>query len=116
MDEPFGALDEMTREHMQIELLRVCAETATSVVFVTHSIPEAVFLSDRVVVMSPRPGRITHVIDIGLGGHRDTDTREDDTFYKKVTEVREALRGHEVDELAGGIDVSRASERLAEDR
>jgi NitT/TauT family transport system ATP-binding protein len=120
MDEPFGALDEMTREHMQTELLRVCAETATSVVFVTHSIPEAVFLSDRVVVMSPRPGRITHVLDIGLGRHRDTDTREDDTFYKKVTEVREALRGHEVDELAAGIDVSRASprasERLAEDR
>jgi NitT/TauT family transport system ATP-binding protein len=120
MDEPFGALDEMTREHMQTELLRVCAETSTSVVFVTHSIPEAVFLSDRVVVMSPRPGRITHVIDVGLGRHRDTDTREDASFFKKVTEVREALRGHEVDDLAVGIDVSRASprasERLAEDR
>ncbi len=119
MDEPFGALDEMTREHMQAELLRVCAETSTSVVFVTHSIPEAVYLSDRVVVMSPRPGRITHVVDVGLGRNRDTDTREDAGFFKKVTEVREALRGHEVDDLTIGIEdraSPRASERLAEDR
>ena len=104
MDEPFGALDEMTREHMQAELLRICAATSTTVVFVTHSIPEAVYLSDRVVVMSPRPGRITHVIDIGLGRHRDTDTREDASFFKKVTEVREALRGHEVDDVVAGIE------------
>jgi NitT/TauT family transport system ATP-binding protein len=99
MDEPFGALDEMTREHMQAELLRICAEAETSVVFVTHSIPEAVYLSDRVVVMSPRPGRITHVIDIDLGDHRDVETREDAGFFKKITEVREALRGYEVDDL-----------------
>ena len=104
MDEPFGALDEMTREHMQAELLRICGETGTSVVFVTHSIPEAVYLSDRVVVMSPRPGRITHVIDIGLGRDRDTDTREDAGFFEKVTAVREALRGHELDTATTGIE------------
>jgi NitT/TauT family transport system ATP-binding protein len=95
MDEPFGALDEMTREHMQAELLRICGETSTTVVFVTHSIPEAVYLSTRVVVMSPRPGRITDVIDVDLGPRRDVDTREDPAFFKKVTEVREALRGRE---------------------
>ena len=97
MDEPFGALDEMTREHMQAELLRICAAAETTVVFVTHSIPEAVYLSTRVVVMSPRPGRITDIVDVDLGGQRDEDTREDDHFFKKITEVREALRGIEHD-------------------
>jgi NitT/TauT family transport system ATP-binding protein len=92
MDEPFGALDEMTREHMQAELTRICMETDATVVFVTHSIPEAVYLSDRVVVMSPRPGRITQVIEVELGS-RDDDTREATEFFKKITEVREALRG-----------------------
>jgi len=95
MDEPFGALDEMTREHMQAELLRICAAAGTTVVFVTHSIPEAVYLSSRVVVMSARPGRITDIIDVPLGGDRGEDTREDDTFYKLITEVREALRASE---------------------
>lgn len=93
MDEPFGALDEMTREHMQDELLRICGETSTTVVFVTHSIPEAVYLSTRVVVMSPRPGRITGTIHVDLGTERDVDTREATAFFEKVTEVREALRG-----------------------
>ncbi len=92
MDEPFGALDEMTREHMQAELLRICGETETTVVFVTHSIPEAVYLSDRVVVMSPRPGRITDTIDVDLGPLRNEDTRELTVFFDKITEVREALR------------------------
>ena len=92
MDEPFGALDEMTREHMQTELGRIRATTGSSIVFVTHSIPEAVFLSDRVVVMSARPGRIASIIDIGLG-ERTERTREDSAFFKHVTEVREALRG-----------------------
>ena len=95
MDEPFGALDEMTREHMQAELLRICGAAQTTVVFVTHSIPEAVYLSSRVVVLSPRPGRITDIIDVDLGAERDEDTREADLFYKKITEVREALRGAE---------------------
>jgi NitT/TauT family transport system ATP-binding protein len=94
MDEPFGALDEMTREHMQTELGRIRAATGSSVIFVTHSIPEAVFLSDRVVVMSARPGRIEAVIDVALG-ERTELTREDPMFFKHVTEVREALRaGH----------------------
>jgi NitT/TauT family transport system ATP-binding protein len=93
MDEPFGALDEMTREHMQTELLRICGETGTTVVFVTHSIPEAVFLSTRVVVMSPRPGRITDAIDVELGEGRGVETRETEAFFGHVTAVREALRG-----------------------
>jgi NitT/TauT family transport system ATP-binding protein len=95
MDEPFGALDEMTRELMQQEVLRIWGETDTTVVFVTHSIPEAVFLSTRVVVMSPRPGRISDVIEVDLGQPRDVDTRESAEYYEKVTEVREALRRQE---------------------
>jgi NitT/TauT family transport system ATP-binding protein len=107
MDEPFGALDEMTREHMQAELLQICAQTDTTVVFVTHSIPEAVYLSDRVVVMSPRPGRITDVVTIDLGRDRDEDTREADAFYGAITAVREALRSVEHGApvaVRGGVD------------
>ena len=104
MDEPFGALDEMTREHMQAELLRICADTSTTVVFVTHSIPEAVYLADRVVVMSPRPGRITAIVDVQLGRNRSELTREAADFFTKVTEVREALRGGELADGARGIE------------
>jgi NitT/TauT family transport system ATP-binding protein len=95
MDEPFGALDEMTRERLQSELVRICAETQAAVVFVTHSIPEAVFLSDRVVVMSARPGRIAGVVDVRLGrsGERGDDLREDAGYFAAVTAVREALHG-----------------------
>jgi NitT/TauT family transport system ATP-binding protein len=94
MDEPFGALDEMTREHMQLELLRIWRETGTTVVFVTHSVSESTFLSSRVVVLSARPGRIHSIVDVDLGDRTD-DTREDPAFFAKATEVREALRGRE---------------------
>lgn len=92
MDEPFGALDEMTRELMQQEVLRLWKETKTTVVFVTHSIPEAVFLSTRVVVMSARPGQISAEIETALPHPRNEDTRESRPYYDKITEVREALR------------------------
>ncbi len=97
MDEPFGALDEMTRERMNDEVLRIWERTGTTIVFVTHSIPEAVFLSSRVVVMSRRPGRITRIVDIDLPQPRNDATRESERYFALVTEVREALR-------AGGED------------
>jgi NitT/TauT family transport system ATP-binding protein len=92
MDEPFGALDEMTRERMNSEVLRIWQRTGTTILFVTHSIPEAVFLSSRVVVMSARPGRITNVIDVDLPRPRTEETREVRRYFELVTEVREALR------------------------
>ena len=92
MDEPFGALDEMTRERMNSEVLRISQQTGTTIVFVTHSIPEAVFLSTRVVVMSARPGRITRLVDVPLPHPRNEETREDPRYFRVVTEVREALR------------------------
>ncbi len=92
MDEPFGALDEMTRERMNSEVLRIWERTGTTIVFVTHSIPEAVFLSSRVVVMSARPGRITDVVTIDLARPRDEETRESPRYFELVTAVREGLR------------------------
>ncbi|WP_181781333.1 ABC transporter ATP-binding protein [Pseudonocardia pini] len=98
MDEPFGALDEMTRERMQAELLRIAGETGAAVLFVTHSIPEAVVLSDRIVVMSPRPGRITEIVAGRRPGavpddpEEVEDVRETGAFFETVTAVREALR------------------------
>jgi NitT/TauT family transport system ATP-binding protein len=97
MDEPFGALDEMTRERMNMELLKIWDRTRTTVIFVTHSIAEAVFLSTRVVVMSARPGRIEAIIDVDLPRARTNDTRETEAYFRLVTAVREALRHDERD-------------------
>lgn len=101
MDEPFGALDEITRENLNLELLRLWRETGKTVIFVTHSIPEAVFLSTRIVVMTPRPGKIETVIPVDLPQPRNFETRETPEFFRIATEVREALRkghGYEVTE------------------
>lgn len=92
MDEPFGALDELTRERMNYELLSIWSQTDTTVIFVTHSIPEAVFLSSRVVVMTPRPGKIEKVIPIDLPRPRSFETREQTRFFELITEVRESLK------------------------
>lgn len=104
MDEPFGALDEMTREHMQSELLSICRASGTTVVFVTHSIPEAVYLSNRVVVMSPRPGLVTEIVDVSIEGERNDATRDNAAFFKGITSVREALRGVEMSDHVRGIE------------
>jgi NitT/TauT family transport system ATP-binding protein len=112
MDEPFGALDEMTRERMNSEVQRIWERTRTTIVFVTHSIPEAVFMSSRVVVMSPRPGRIARVIDIDLPRPRDDETRESERYFELVTDVREALRGRE-GSLGDATDPLASARRVA---
>jgi len=99
MDEPFGALDEIVRDHLNEQLLQLWAKTNKTVVFVTHSIPEAVFLSTRIVVMSPRPGRVYDVIDCDLPATRTLDTRETPEFLAIAHRVREGLRaGHSYDD------------------
>ena len=99
MDEPFGALDEIVRDHLNEQLLHLWAKTDKTVVFVTHSIPEAVFLSTRIVVMSPRPGRVYDVIDCDLPATRTLDTRETPEFLAIAHRVREGLRaGHSYDD------------------
>jgi NitT/TauT family transport system ATP-binding protein len=114
MDEPFGALDEMTRERMNAEVQRIWERTGTTIVFVTHSIPEAVFLSSRVVVMSPRPGRIVRVIDIDLPRPRTDDTRETARYFALITEVRETLRGRRGGPAAPASGVASAERTMAE--
>ena len=95
MDEPFGALDEITRDGLNKHLLELWQRTGMSVVFVTHSIPEAVYLSTRIVVMSPRPGRISEIIENGLGLERPLEIRETPEFLAVAHRVREALHaGH----------------------
>ena len=92
MDEPFGALDEIVRDKLNQQLLELWAATKKTVVFVTHSIPEAVFLSSRIVVMSPRPGRIIDVIETNFPAKRTLDIRETPEFLKVAHRVREGLR------------------------
>ena len=95
MDEPFGALDEITRDHLNEQLLRLWERTAKTVIFVTHSIAEAVYLSTKIVVMSPRPGRIVKVIDSPLPDARQLDLRDSAAFVEVAHAVREALaQGH----------------------
>jgi NitT/TauT family transport system ATP-binding protein len=99
MDEPFGALDEIVRDRLNGQLLDLWTRTGKTVVFVTHSIPEAVFLSTQIVVMSPRPGRIIDVIDCDLGPERTLDIRESPEFLEIAHRVREGLRaGHSYDD------------------
>jgi NitT/TauT family transport system ATP-binding protein len=114
MDEPFGALDEMTRERMNMELLKIWERTETTIVFVTHSIAEAVFLSTRVVVMSARPGRISAIVDVDLPRERNVETREMVRYFQLVTEVREALRGDEGLAAGDGADGDVAARIAAE--
>jgi NitT/TauT family transport system ATP-binding protein len=99
MDEPFGALDEITRDHPNEQLLRLWKQTGKTVIFVTHSIAEAVFLSSRIAVMSPRPGRILEIIESDLPANRNLDIRETTHFIDIAHRVRQALRaGHSYDE------------------
>jgi NitT/TauT family transport system ATP-binding protein len=99
MDEPFGALDEIVRDHLNEQLLRLWDKTGKTVAFVTHSIPEAVFLSTKIVVMSPRPGRIIDVIPCGFPRDRTLEIRETPEFIKVAHRMREGLRaGHSYDD------------------
>lgn len=99
MDEPFGALDEIVRDHLNEQLLKLWARTEKTICFVTHSIPEAVYLSTKIVVMSPRPGRVTDIIESPLPKERPLDIRESPEFLEIAHRVREGLRaGHSYDE------------------
>jgi NitT/TauT family transport system ATP-binding protein len=98
MDEPFGALDEIVRDRLNEEVLKLWRRTGKTICFVTHSIPEAVYLSTKIVVMSPRPGRITDIIDSPLPGDRPLDIRDTNEFIQIAHRVREGLRAGHGDE------------------
>lgn len=93
MDEPFSALDEFTREKLHVDLLEIWRKTNKTVIFVTHNISEAVFLSDRVVVLSPHPGRVSTVIDINLPRPRDMESKQTTEFYDYITKIRNSFEG-----------------------
>lgn len=93
MDEPFSALDEFSRERLNEELLAIWSKVGSTVIFVTHSIPEAIFLSDRVFVLSPHPGRLTKIVDIPLPRPRTAEMRESPEFYELITEIRNSFEG-----------------------
>ena len=91
MDEPFGALDAITRDEMNLELLRIWHEAKKTVLFITHSIPEAVFLGDRVIVMTPRPGKVSEIVNIDLPRPRTTALRDEPKFISYVRQIRKSL-------------------------
>jgi NitT/TauT family transport system ATP-binding protein len=96
MDEPFSALDALTRDEMGFELLRIWSERPKTVLFITHSIPEAVLLADRIIVMTPRPGRVREVIDVGLPRPRSMATLSNPTFHALANRIRGQLFSHAV--------------------
>ena len=99
MDEPFGALDEIVRDRLNGELLNLWGRTGKTICFVTHSIPEAVFLSTKIVVMSPRPGRITDIIESPLPNNRGLDIRDSQEFIKIAQRVREGLKAGQTEDV-----------------